>query len=237
MSENWKDYQDNAAEFFRSLGLSAETDVSIKGVRTSHDVDVVVRSKHVGFETLWLVECKLWKSPVSKLHILALREIVHDTGADRGIVLSESGFQSGAVEAANLTNVQVTSLAKLTEETSQDVFAMRLRELFDRMETCRETYWEMDKGYRIEQGLRPETGGYGYSAIFVMDTCKELLSRAIRGRFPVEPGTIPAMFFLPDLPATFRSAGEVVEALEPHMAELEAKLATAKARLHGTSEP
>ena len=75
-------------------------------MRTTHDVDVVVRSKHVGFEILWLVECKHWKTSVSKLHVLGLREIVADTGADRGIALSESGFQSGAVEAANLTNVQ-----------------------------------------------------------------------------------------------------------------------------------
>ncbi len=40
--------------------------------------DVVVRSKHVGFEILWLVECKHWKSPVTKLHVLGLREIVND---------------------------------------------------------------------------------------------------------------------------------------------------------------
>jgi hypothetical protein len=37
--------------------------------------------------------------------VLALRQIVTDVGADRGILLSEKGFQSGAVEAATLTNV------------------------------------------------------------------------------------------------------------------------------------
>lgn len=72
----WRDYQEEAAEFFRSLGLDASTNVSVDGVRTTHDVDVLVRSHHAGFDVLWLVECKLWKTPVSKLHVLALREIV-----------------------------------------------------------------------------------------------------------------------------------------------------------------
>ena len=93
------------------LGLNAVTDVTVKGVRTSHDLDVLVTSHYVGFDITWLVECKHWKTPVNKLHVLALREIVSDVGADRGILLSESGFQSGAIEAANLTNIQVTSLA------------------------------------------------------------------------------------------------------------------------------
>jgi restriction system protein len=73
MPPAWKDYQEEAASYFRSLGLEAETDVSLKGVRTTHDLDVVVKSRHVGFEVIWLVECKNWKLPVSKLHVLALR--------------------------------------------------------------------------------------------------------------------------------------------------------------------
>ena len=54
----------------------------------------------MGFEVTWIVECKYWQTPVNKLHVLALREIVTDTGADRGILLSESGFQVDAKEAA-----------------------------------------------------------------------------------------------------------------------------------------
>ena len=95
----WQQYQEEVASYFRSLGLDATTDVTITGVRTSHDVDVLVKSRHVGFDITWIVECKHWASPVSKLHVMALREIVADIGADRGILLSESGFQSGAIEA------------------------------------------------------------------------------------------------------------------------------------------
>ncbi|EPL2316804.1 restriction endonuclease, partial [Klebsiella pneumoniae] len=93
-------------------------------------------SHHAGFDIIWLVECKHWKNPVSKLHVLALREIVTEIGADRGILLSESGFQSGAIEAANLTNVHITSLAELSLSASKDIYSMRLRELYNQVEIC-----------------------------------------------------------------------------------------------------
>jgi hypothetical protein len=121
MATDWKDYQEEAAALFRSMGLDATTDVTLQGVRTRHDIDVVVKSHHAGFDVTWLVECKHWKAPVSKLHVLALREIVSDLGADRGILLCEAGFQSGAIEAANLTNVQVTSLERVRATAGGDI--------------------------------------------------------------------------------------------------------------------
>ena len=156
MAISWKEYQEETASFFRSLGLDASTNVSVEGVRTTHDVDVLVKSHHVGFEITWLVECKHWKTRVSKLHVLALREIVADVGADRGIMLSEAGFQNGAIEAANLTNVQVTTLAEVSATAKNDIYSMRLRELYDRIEKCNDRYWDIHKDQRIEHELRPE---------------------------------------------------------------------------------
>lgn len=52
IAQYWRGYQTEAAAFFRSLGLGADTDVHMKGVRTYHNVDVVVRSHHVGFDIL-----------------------------------------------------------------------------------------------------------------------------------------------------------------------------------------
>ena len=58
---SWKEYQETAADFFRSIDLLAETDQTLTGVRTTHDIDVVVRSSYAGFDTLWIVECKHWE--------------------------------------------------------------------------------------------------------------------------------------------------------------------------------
>ncbi len=169
MATDWNDYQEEAASLFRSMGLEAETNVTMRGARTNHDVDVVVKSHHAGFDVTWLVECKHWKAPVSKLHVIALRAIVAELGADRGILLCEAGFQSGAVEAANLTNVQVTSLGNVRATAGSDISAMRLRELYDRVETCRQKYWDLPKDLRIEHGLREDAGGYGYSGARVVE--------------------------------------------------------------------
>jgi restriction system protein len=169
----WRDYQEDVRNYFRSLGLEAESDVSLQGARTSHDIDVVVRSHHVGFDILWLVECKRWQTRISKLHVLALREIVTDLGADLGLLMAESGFQLGATEAARLTNVRLTSLADLKVTASADVSIMRIRDLQDRVDACVERYWAIDKYTRIELGLRHDVGLPGYS---VLQTSEAVLS-------------------------------------------------------------
>jgi len=223
MAENWNDYQEEVAEFFRSLGLEAQTNFTLQGVRTKHDVDVLVKSHHVGFDITWIVECKFWNSKVSKLHVLALREIVADVGADRGILLAESGFQSGALEAASLTNVHITSLANVQSTARAEIFSMRLRELYDRVEICRARYWHISKDRRIEVGLRSEVGQFGYSGARVVDLADDLLQKAFRGIYPVEPDPMMRMS-APSLPAQFATVEELVAATDAIVQDLESRL-------------
>lgn len=221
--EAWKKYQEDAAAYFRSLGLNASTDVTVKGARTSHDIDVLVTSHYVGFDITWLVECKCWKTPVNKLHVLALREIVSDVGADRGILLSESGFQSGAKEAASLTNIQVTSIADVRESASNSIYAMRLRDLYDRVGICKDRYWDIPKSERINYGLRADVGEHDYSGARVIDMCVDLLTRAFRGSYPFQSEDI-GVFIQFGKNKNFESPQEIVEFLEHKVSELEKKL-------------
>lgn len=183
---DWNDYQEETAEFFRSIGLVARTNVTMNGVRTSHDVDVVVRSNHVGFDLLWLVECKHWKMPVSKLHVLALREIVSDVGADRGILLAEKGFQSGAQEAAQLTSVQLTSLAELKVSASHTLGMAELRIIRERVDRCHMRYRGLGRDVCMEFGLRQPVPIYwGYSAYAVLNVADYVLNYAFSRGFPI----------------------------------------------------
>ncbi len=243
MAADWSVYQEEAAEFFRSLGLEAATNVTIKGVRTNHDIDVVVKSRHAGFEVIWIVECKHWKSRVSKLHVLGLREIVADTGSDRGILLAECGFQSGAAEAAALTNVHLTSLSETRREASAEVFGMRLTELYDRVELCRQRYWDIPKSVRIEHGLRPDVAEDGYSGTGVISLVEDVLRKAFRGNYPFE---IDYMWrhAAPGIPADINSVEELVAYIEPMIHVLESKLdgcmatiTVGKNELAGTFQP
>jgi restriction system protein len=152
----WSDYQEEVAQFFRDLGLEAETNAPLQGVRTSHNIDVLVRSKHAGLDLVWIVECKQWKSRVKKEKVLALRAIVDDTGVDRGFIMAERGYQSGALEAARLANVMLTSLADLRETLGYELGMAQLRALVPRVNQCRDRYWAMSKTHRLEHGLRPE---------------------------------------------------------------------------------
>lgn len=226
MAVAWRDYQEEAAAFFRSLGMDAQTNIMVRGVRTNHDVDVLVRSRYVGFEVTWIVECKCWQTAVNKLHVLALREIVTDTGADRGILLSESGFQVGAKEAASLTNVHLRSLAESEEEAGAEVIAMRLVELNDRVQRCRFLYWELPKSLRIEHSLRPESAANGYSGDAVIRLAESTLLKAFRKSYPFEADHLSRAGASRDFPEALSSAEHVVAHLEPLIGELEVKLAT-----------
>ncbi len=233
---DWREYQEDVAEYFRSLGLDANTNVDLAGVRTHHVVDVVVRSAHLGFDVLWIVECKLWSTAVSKLHVLALRQIASDVGADRAFVLSESGFQSGAFEAASLTNVTLSTLADLKNLSEHDFYMYRLRELQDRLAVCNRRYWDISKSDRIDTGLRPDVPEIGYSAAIVMNALRDYFADAARGVYGADldenwPGTVGT--FPVDLPST--GLRDAVDAGQSLIEDLEARLNKAELTLRERS--
>jgi Restriction endonuclease len=121
---SWREYQVEVAEFFRGHDLEASTDERLQGVRALHDIDVVVRGQRVGLQQLWLVECKYWSRPVGKVDVAALAEIVRDVGADRGLLLSESGFQAGAIRLAERSHVTLTSLEELRERSTGELLLL-----------------------------------------------------------------------------------------------------------------
>lgn len=110
---NWKEYQDETAALFRRQGCFAEVEAQVQGVRAKHEIDVYVSFLRHGIECKWVIECKLWNTKVPKEKVLALKTIVDDVGADRGLIVSEKGFQPGAYDAARFSNISlITSLAE-----------------------------------------------------------------------------------------------------------------------------
>lgn len=229
---DWREYQEKTAEFFRSLGLNAETNVTIQGARTEHDIDVMVKFSHVGFEVQWIIECKHWNSKVSKLHVLALREIVSDTGADRGILLAENGFQSGAIEAANLTNVQVTSLANVMDSAKSAINQMRLRDLYERLMWCKHEYWEIPKSMRIESGLRFDYE-VGYTGRMVIEIGEALIGLGFLGNYPVKTDElhqqVAPTLIEQELPAEIQFEDELINFLDVLVTIFEGKISKCKA--------
>lgn len=242
---DWSAYQDDVGAFFRSLGLSAQTNETIKGVRTHHDVDVVVRSKHVGFDVLWLVECKAWRRPIPKEKVLALRSIVDDIGADRGFIMAERGYQRGALEAARFANVLLTSLADLRETLAYEVGMAGLASLPARLDLCRERYWSIGKYDRIDLGLRPDVMMDGFSGDMLMKAVEHTLRRALHG-FPLAyDREWAALAFhggadTPEAaagdPRACASPAELFTVLDAELRELEGRLDVAEAHLRERHE-
>lgn len=119
MSEpEWKRYQQATADVFHRLGCNAQVDLSVAGVRATHAIDVHATFLRSGILCTWIIECKLWKSRVTKEKVLALKSIIEDLGADRGIIVSELGFQSGAQDAARGTNITLVTSLQEFERTA-----------------------------------------------------------------------------------------------------------------------
>lgn len=231
MAKDWKAYQEEAAAFFRTLGMSASTDIVVDGVRTKHAIDVFVQIDLAGFNVKWVVECKQWNAPVTKLHVLALREIVSDLGADRGVILCENGFQSGAHEAAQFTNVQVSSLAELGITSRAALASFRLRELFNRSCLARERYWELPKEERIKRGLRGHVGDphHRYNGTFVAEATERILGIAFRGLYPIKLDMLDLIKLNKHPPMVLEGPDDVLTLLEPAIKDLEERLDLADA--------
>lgn len=89
-------YQHRTAGLLRELGFAAEMNDPLPAANgVVHKVGVSARIAVAGVNVLWIAGCKLWNRAVPKEKVSALEDIVNDLGADRGLLMSEKGFQSG----------------------------------------------------------------------------------------------------------------------------------------------
>lgn len=65
--------------------------------------------------------------PKEKVH--AFRAVVQDSGASLGLLISKVGFQSGAIEAANYSNVQLITWQQFTSIIANRWIVARLKEI------------------------------------------------------------------------------------------------------------
>lgn len=223
----WQAYQEEAAALFRSLGLEATTDERLDGVRGAHDVDVVVRSRRAGLEQFWVVECKWRRRRVEKLHVTALAEIVRDVGADRGVLLSEVGFQAGAVRMAYKSSVTLTSLVELREEAAEELLTLRMGECRLCLAHLRERLGAVGRVQRhgptaMSVSYRAAPGRWDTVKLHAaVSIAEEGLRRAEMGRWPAPY----AWDFASDDLHCAPDLGSFIDGITAALGELEAELA------------
>jgi len=183
----WRDYQEAAAAYYRDLGLTAETDVEIDGARGRHKVDVAVRGHRAAVEFLWIVECKYWNRAVPKEVVATLSTIIQDVGADRGIILSRNGFQSGAPMLAQKSNITLTSLEDLRTETEKEYVEYQCTLLTKRCDAIKDAVHS--RGTTLKRGnAMSTTYPAGLRALNFIGRAAMLeaaVEFALKGRWPI----------------------------------------------------
>ena len=102
---NWRDLQDKVASILRVIGCEAEVEQTIKTVRGNVVVDVHAIDLTTTPKLTYLCECKYWTNPVPKGIVHGFRAVCTDYGAHVGFLISRNGFQSGAYEAVQNSNI------------------------------------------------------------------------------------------------------------------------------------
>ncbi|RZJ56022.1 MAG: restriction endonuclease [Flavobacterium sp.] len=191
MLKGWYVFQEEIKDLFYKLGCDAKTNVTIEGIRTTHDVDIFVQSKFLGQNLRWILEAKHWSRRVSKIHVMALRQIVEDVGVDKGFIISQKGFQKGAVEAAKKTNILLLTFDELKAVSAGIFHHDILRSYFRRLNYITLRYYSHTKNIRIKYGLRQDAHVFNgeFDAFFIMSTISSCLNSGLQNDYPIEVNT------------------------------------------------
>ena len=161
-------------------------------------------------------------------------------------MMAEKGYQSGANEAATRANITLTSMADLKVALSDELGMAKLQSMLNRVDTCRERYWEMSKPDRIALGLRPDVGVSGYRSTKVMDAVDFTARYALRRGFPISyDRQLAAILYQSggsdlecgsDEPDAITDAMALHEVLDAEIDELETRLDQAEAVLRARED-
>lgn len=104
---------DVLAEQTRNLeNLVIEHDKTIKTFDGHYQIDGYIEFTVMGVKYKTLVECKHYKSAITREKVQILYSKIKSLGAQKGILISTSNFQSGAIEYAKVHGI---ALIQLTE--------------------------------------------------------------------------------------------------------------------------
>lgn len=114
---DWQALQSDIGMILKQCGFDVDIEKKLKTARGEVEIDVYAEETVKGRKYLIVCECKYWKSRVPQSIIHSFRTVVSDIGANIGYIISLSGFQSGAFDASDLTNIEL-----VTWEQFQDAF-------------------------------------------------------------------------------------------------------------------
>jgi restriction system protein len=119
LPDTWQELEVVVGRILRECGYDVEVQKSVKLARGNANIDVWADDDSSPPNVI-AVECKRWRTAVPQNVVHAFRAVVGDSGANNGLLISAAGFQKGAVEAAQYSNVRL-----LTWDEFQTMFGSR----------------------------------------------------------------------------------------------------------------
>ena len=110
---DWRDLQNLVAQMFSEAGCEVAVSQVVDLARGKKEVDVFVRDPQTTPPSNYLCECKFWNKAIPQETIHAFRTVVAEYGAHRGFIVSRAGFQAGAREAVEKTNIDLVTFQEL----------------------------------------------------------------------------------------------------------------------------
>lgn len=127
----WKRFEKLVARIHIALCRDAEVKWSEKLIDTSgteRQIDVTIRTKTGPHQMLGIIQCKYEKRPVSITEVEAFTVVKKDLNAATAILVSRSGFQSGAEAKAKLHDIRLWTLDEAEKVAwREEVRTFRLR--------------------------------------------------------------------------------------------------------------
>jgi hypothetical protein len=110
---DWRELQNMTGQLFAEIGCEMQVGKKVENVRGTKEIDVYVRDNSIVPAGVYLCECKYWQRAVPQEVVHAFRTVMQDVGAHHGYIISSAGFQSGAHEAAQNTNLHLVTFPEV----------------------------------------------------------------------------------------------------------------------------
>lgn len=107
--ETWQDLQNEVGRILAECGFAVQIEHPMALARGQAGIDVYAEETINGRRYVLLCECKFWKAAIPQAVIHSFRTVSADAGANVGYIISLNGFQAGALQAVEQTNIKLVT--------------------------------------------------------------------------------------------------------------------------------
>lgn len=103
----WQELEGLVEQAFAEMGYETRRGHELATVRGKVKIDVYAIKRSAPIPIVVLCECKHWAKAVEQSVVYGFRSVCLDVGAHFGLIISKAGFQSGAGETREATNIHL----------------------------------------------------------------------------------------------------------------------------------